>query len=157
PVALDMNVWNQFYTTGKSPDGTIQTAANGYPQLHVYPTARNTPGSFGLIDVGPPQNNVTAFRNWIDYGETPNAISYLLNNNLLPVSVSNPKNWKVGPGMKSTLQTDFLSQMGQPNLIPLIKPQNAPASWGWVAVSTSGSQYVAGNGNGQGATYAVVG
>src|SRR5262245_3351774 len=64
PVALDMNVWQKFYQTGQSPDGQIYYAPNGYPQLLIYPLgpwdsarATNTPGSFGLIDVGPPANN----------------------------------------------------------------------------------------------------
>src|SRR5207302_7510488 len=87
PVGLDMNVWQNFYLTGKSPDGHKYYAANGYPQLQVYPIDTNTPGNFGLVDVGPPQNNVPAFRTWIDDGETPNDINYLVNNQLLPVSL----------------------------------------------------------------------
>src|SRR5207245_3345757 len=107
PVALDMNVWKQFFATGLSSDGTKHIAANGDPELHVYPlgpwdpsTSLNTPGSFGLIDVGPPANSVPAFRKWIDDGETPNDINYLINHSLVPVSVSGPKSWKVGPGLK---------------------------------------------------------
>jgi Flp pilus assembly protein TadG len=156
PVALDMNIWKTFFATGKSPDGSVHLTVQGNPQLKVYPTDTNTPGSFGLIDVGPPQNNAPAFRSWIDYGDTPNDISYMLNNNLLPVSPSSPKSWKVGPGMTSTLQTDFYSQMGVPNLIPLVEPATAPAGWGWTAL-TSGDSYTMGSGTGQNALYAVVG
>jgi Flp pilus assembly protein TadG len=144
PVALDVNIWKNFYSTGKSPDGNTYYASNGDPQLQVYPTNTNTPGSFGLIDVGPPQNNAPAFRNWIDTGETPNDIQYLLNNNLLPVSMTSPAAWKVGPGLKSTLLTNFQDEIGKPNLIPLFTP-------------ASTSPYTAATGNGQGATYAVVG
>jgi hypothetical protein len=145
PVALDVNVWNTFYTTGKSPDGTIHYGQNGIPQLHVYPWDTNTPGSFALVDVGPPANDVPAFRNWILNGDTPNDISYLLNNNLLPVSPDSPKNWKVGPGMNSTLQTNFQEQMGAPNLIPLFTPyQTSPV-------------YIAAAGQGEGATFAIIG
>ena len=144
PVALDVNIWKNFYQTGQSPDGTIYSGPNGYPELQVYPTDTNTPGSFGLVDVGPPQNNAPAFRNWIDTGETPNDITYLLSNNLLPVSMSSPAPWKVGPGMKSTLLTNFQSEIGNPNLIPLFTP-------------ASQSPYTAASGNGQGATYAIVG
>ena len=115
PVALDMNIWKQFYQTGLSPDGQIHLAANGYPELFVYPlgpttvfsTPTNTPGSFGLIDVGPTATNSPAFRTWIDTGQTPNDINYLLNNGLLPVSINSPKQWNCGPGLKSTLQPDF--------------------------------------------------
>jgi Flp pilus assembly protein TadG len=151
PVALDYKVWDQFYASGLSPDGTIHlNATNGSPELQVYPFDTNTPGSFGLIDVGPPQNNVPAFRNWIDDGQTPNDINYLLNNNMLPVSFNSPKNWKVGPGLKSTLTDSFQSQEWVPNLIPLFQAYQYPST-------SNNNTYVAANGTGQGATYAVVG
>jgi len=150
PVALDYKVWDQFYATGLSPDGTIhQNTTNGNPELQVYPFNTNTPGSFGLIDTGPPQNNVPAFRNWIDDGQTPNDISYLLNNNMLPVSFNSAKNWKVGPGLKSTLTSDFNSQQWQPNLIPIFRATHYS--------NGANDPYIAASGTGQGATYAVVG
>ena len=112
PVALDYKVWDNFYATGQSSDGVVRlNATNGYPELQVYPCPGNAPGNFGLLDVGPPANNVPAFRNWIDDGETPNDIGYSLDNNLLPVSLNAPKNWKGGPGMKSTLQTKIECSM----------------------------------------------
>ncbi len=145
PVALDVNVWKTFYATGLSPDGNTYTGPNGNPQLQVYPFATSTPGSFGLLDVGPPANNTPAFRTWIDDGETPNDISYLVKNNLVPVSPSGPQSWKCGPGLKSTLLSDFQSEAGKPNLIPLFTPASTLPS------------YQAASGNGQGATYAIVG
>jgi hypothetical protein len=145
PVALDVNVWRQFYLTGQSPDGNVHYASsNGYPELQVYPTDPETPGSFGLIDVGLPANDVPAFRAWINSGDTPNDINYLLNNNLLPVSPSAPKPWKVGPGLKNTLETDFENQIGKPNMIPLF-------------VAYQQNPYQAAQGQGQGATYSVIG
>ncbi len=159
PVALDVNVWTNFasgnftftngtFSSSPSPyltSNNVTEGPNGLPQLQVYPNNTNTPGSFGLIDVGVPANNTPAFRNWIDDGSTPNDISYLLNNNLLPVSPSAPESWKVGPGLTSTLVTNFQSVMGEANLIPLFNPSSALPN------------YVAATGNGQGATYAVVG
>ncbi len=151
PVGLDVNVWQQFYKTGKSPDGNIYTGPNGLPQLQVYPTTTNTPGSFGLIDVGVPSNNAPAFRNWIDSGQTPNDITFLVSNNLVPVTPTSPELWKCGPGLKSTLLTNFQSQMGVSNLIPLF----VPANWGSNGWGSTG--YVAEVGTGQNAQYAVVG
>jgi len=146
PVALDVNVWNAFYTTGLSPDGTIHQATNGSPQLQVYPTTTNTPGSFGLLDIGVPSNNAPAFRNWILNGQTPNDVAYLTdpNNNLLPVSTASPKNWKCGPGLTSALLASFQAEMGVPNCIPLFQP-------------VSVSPYQAASDTGQNATYAIVG
>ncbi len=145
PVALDINVWKKYYTTGLSADGLLHMGPNGNPQLQVYPFDTNTPGSFGLLDVGPPANNVPAFQNWIDDGETPNDISYLVNNNLVPVTPDAPQPWKVGPGLKSSLIPNFHSQMGVPNLIPLFVPASPLPN------------YVAANGTGQNATYNIVG
>jgi hypothetical protein len=166
PVALDMNIWQTFYKTGQSPDGSLHLAANGSPQLMIYPlgpwdpaTANGTPGSFGLIDVGPPATNSPAFRNWIDNGETPNDINYLVNQGLVPVSVSSPKSWTCGPGLKSTLQPDFYSVMGVSNLIPLFKPAAINAQQqaaGWQSLSV-GSSYQAASLQGSNAMYAVVG
>jgi Flp pilus assembly protein TadG len=151
PVALDYKVWDNFYKTGQSSDGVVRlNATNGSPELQIYPCPGNAPGNFGLLDVGPPANNVPAFRSWIDSGETPNDISYLLNNNLLPVSMAAPKSWKGGPGLKSTLESDFASQIWQPNLIPLFKAVQYPDP-------SNGNNYIAASGNGSNATYAIVG
>jgi Flp pilus assembly protein TadG len=146
PVALDVNYWKTFESTGVSPDGLTHLGPNGNPQLHVYPYPGNAPGSFGLLDVGIPSNDAPAFRTWIDTGSTPNDISYLLTNNLLPVSPAAPQPWKTGPGLTSTLLTNFQSVMGDPNLIPLFVPVNADPN-----------NYQAATGTGQNATYAIVG
>jgi len=150
-VGVDYKIWDQFYLTGLSPDGTIHfNATNGSPELHLYPYPQNAPGSFGLIDTGPPQNNVPAFRNWIDDGETPNDISYLINHNMVPVSLQSPRSWKCGPGLKSTLLANFQSVMWDPNLIPLFQAVQYPSA-------SNNYTYIAASGQGQGATYAVVG
>jgi Flp pilus assembly protein TadG len=155
PVALDMNIWNTFVSTGLSPDGMTHLATNGSPQLQVYPSGPYQ-GAFGLVDVGAPANNVPAFRTWIDGGETPNDISYLVNNNLLPVSPTSPKSWKDGPGLKSTLLSDFQGEMGVPNLIPLFMPYAAPSGWQAQSVGTYQPTNNSGGG-GQNQTYAIVG
>jgi hypothetical protein len=100
-----------------------------------------------------PANNVPAFRNWIDNGQTPNDINYLVNNGLVPVSETTPKNWKVGPGLSSTLVNNFNAQMGVANLIPLFIPTSAPAGWQGQSIGS----YVAASGTGSNATYAIVG
>jgi Flp pilus assembly protein TadG len=144
PVALDINVWKNFLATGQSGDGTVHADANGVPQLYVYPNPGNAPGSFGLIDVGPPANNTPAFSKWIDDGDTPNDVKYLVDNHLVPASTSAPQWWKAGPGMKAGLLSDFQSVIGQPNLIPLFVPYQA-------------SPYQATRGEGSNAQYQVVG
>jgi Flp pilus assembly protein TadG len=151
PVALDYTFWDRFYANGTSPDGlTHMNDGNGQAQLQVYPYPGNAPGSFGLIDVGPPSNYTPAFRNWIDDGETPNDIKYLVNNNLVPVSMQAPQPWKVGPGLTSTLLDNFQSVEGQPNLIPLFQAAQYPSA-------ANGNTYIAASGTGQNAAYNIVG
>lgn len=163
PVALDVNVWTNFMNSNfTSPwlSGVVTTCQTqgyplvqyGNPQLQVYIQSTNTPGSFGLLDVGVPSNSTPAFRNWIDDGSTPNDISYLLNNGLLPVSLSGPQQWKAGPGLKDTLLSNFQSQLGVPNLIPLFVPVSPTGS-----TAPTATNYVAGNNQGQNATYDIVG
>ncbi len=150
PVAYDVNFWIAYAKTGKSPDGNTYLGPNGQPQLKVYPDFKDAPGAFGLLDVGVPSNNAPAFRSWINNGQTPNDISYLLTNNLLPVTLIAPKQWKCGPGLKSTLLTNFQEVEGVPNLLPLFKPvvPYNPASPG---------TYQAATGTGQNTTFAIVG
>lgn len=166
PVALDINVWTNYangnfvftngafvsspspYLTSNNITANTSGPDNGLPQLQVYPSNPNTPGNFGLIDIGPPATNAPAFRAWIDDGVTSNDISYLLNNSLLPVSPSKPANWTVGTGLTDTLLTNFQSVMGVSNLIPLFSPYNPLGN---------ANPYQAAAAQGSNATYAVVG
>jgi hypothetical protein len=120
PVALDIRVWNQFVANGTSPSANNQVliGANGQPQLQVYPDSPQF-GNFGLVSTGAPATDVPSYRTWIDNGSTAADLTYLQDHSLLPVSASQPEYWSAGPGMKSILQTDFASIMGQPRLIPL--------------------------------------
>lgn len=169
PVTLDYYEWLAFRATGISPDGTFQTRTNPegvtVPEIQVYPDPKQAPGQFSLLDIGPPQNNVPAFRTWIDNGATPNDISYLnttkdINGYLMlppvpaatgttgpdasPISPTNSREWKGGPGLKSTLLTNFQNEMWKPNLLPLFIP-------------VSVTPYQAAQGQGQGSYYAIVG
>jgi Flp pilus assembly protein TadG len=156
PVALDLNIWTNFVQANwTSPwlQGLTSNGPSNAMQLQVYPSNTNTPGSFGLVDLGPPATNSPAFRQWINNGETPNDINYLVNNNLVPVSVQSPKSWTVGTGMTSTLQTNFQLVEGVPNLLPLFVPVN-PSTY---PAASPGNNYVAASSQGSNACYAIVG
>ncbi len=157
PVAFDVNYWIKYTKTGVSPDGNVYLGPNGMPQVQVYPYPGNAPGSFGLLDVGVPSNNVPAFRSWINNGQTPNDINYLVSNNLVPVSMTAPKQWKCGPGLKSTLVTNFQSVEGVPNLLPLFIPVDRGFTSAYMLNAVSTGTYQAATGQGQGATYAICG
>jgi hypothetical protein len=76
----------------------------------------------------------------------------------MPGQQYSPQPWKAGPGLKSTLQSNFFEQMYQANLIPLFIPQSAPSNWmSLTSNATSSTQYQAGSSSGQNNTYAIVG
>jgi Flp pilus assembly protein TadG len=144
PLALDVNVWKTFYTTGLSPDGLMHPGPNGAPQLQVYPIPGQTSGNFSLLATGPPVNATDAFRTWIESGPSQSDIQYQINHSLLPVSASSTKPWAAGPGLTSTLSTNFADILGKANLIPLFQP-------------VSVVPYQAASGTGNNATYAIEG
>jgi Flp pilus assembly protein TadG len=156
PVALDVNVWMNYMKGNFTSDwlsGLLSNGANNAQQLQVYPSGTNTPGNFGLLDLGPPANNAPAFRQWINNGATPNDITYLLGNTMLPVAPDAPQAWKGGPGITSTLLAYFQQEIGVPNLIPVFAPVT-PSTMG---AASPGSNYVAASYTGQNGTYAIVG
>ncbi|MEI8374371.1 MAG: pilus assembly protein TadG-related protein [Planctomycetota bacterium] len=144
PVGLDVNVWTTFYATGTSPDGVVHRASNGSPQLQIYPSPGNAPGNFGLVSIGPPATSTPTFSSWLSNGPSPSDLQYFDDNNLVPVSLSSPKAWAGGPGLKSSLGNDFANAMNQSRLLPVFQP-----------VSTS--PYVAAGGNGSNSYYNIVG
>jgi hypothetical protein len=144
PVTMDVTAWTNFYATGQSPDGVVHLGANGLPQLQIYPSPGNAPGNFGLLSVGSPSSNDPTYSSWIDNGPASSDLQYLDSHNLVPASNSSPTVWSAGPGLKSSLQSDFASVMGQGRLIPVFQP-------------VSQSPYQAANGNGNNTTYNIVG
>ena len=144
PVAFDINVWNQFFTTGKSADGVVHTDATGSPQIQVYPSPQQAPGNFGLLCLGPDTNATPAYSNWILNGPSDSDLQSLLDRARFPVTEPAPKAWKGTPGLHNTLRSDFAAIIGQPRLLPLFKP-------------ASTSPYQAASGAGNNATYNIVG
>jgi Flp pilus assembly protein TadG len=120
PVALDVRIWSQFLQNGTSPSAKDQvlTGPNGALELQVYPDSPQF-GQFALASIGAPANDMGSYSAWIDNGPSSSDLTYLKNNALLPVSPSAPQYWYAGPGMKSTLQSDFASIIGQPRRLPL--------------------------------------
>jgi len=144
PVALDINIWQVFYQTGKSPDGKKHPGPNGAYQIQVYPYPKQTSGNFSLLCIGPPDGNSPTFRNWIDNGMAPSDIQYQVDHALVPVSPAAPKPWAGGPGMTDTLGANFADVLNLPNMIPLFRP-----------ISTS--PYQAADSTGQNSTYNIIG
>jgi len=144
PLAFDVNEWNMFFSTGMSPDGTINTDANNNPQIQVYPSPKNSPGNFGLLCIGPWTNATPDYEYWVLNGPRASDLQSLVNAGSFPVSMSTPKPWKGSPGLRSVLSSYFSQIIGQPRLLPLFQPATV-------------SPYQAASGSGSNTTYAIVG
>ena len=126
PVQLDVSAWNQFLANGTSvtENNQVLTGPNGALELRVYPD-KTGGGHFGLLDLGPPASSAPAFRNWIDNGASSSDVQYLLDNGMLPVSPASNVPWGMGPGLKSTLISNFQGAVGRKSFLPL---SNGPGS-----------------------------
>jgi hypothetical protein len=144
PLAFDVNHWNQFLANGTSPDGNVHTDGCGIPQIQVYPSPKNSPGNFGLLDIGAWTNSTPVYSNWVLNGPSATDIQYLVNNGEFPVSMTTPKDWKGSPGLRTALSSSFSQIIGEPRLLPLFQP-------------ASQSPYQAASGTGSNTTYAIVG
>ncbi len=167
PIAVDVNFWNTFISTGKSPDGTISdnfsatlpnsttqapnnvsSGADGVPEFNdVYPNS-NSPGNFGLISIGAPATSTPSFRNWIDNGASPSDLSYFGSDGL-QATPSNPATMAGGPGLKSTLVSDLASVVGQPREVPLFSSVSGNgANTQYTVVGFAGVTIVSATGSG---------
>jgi Flp pilus assembly protein TadG len=157
PMTFDVNQWNNFVQTGKGPDGTTTTDANGYPTLNAYPSSKYT-GNFGELSLDQGNDGSSTISNWISKGASATDLKAEASAGLLPLSVHNTlpapvytltqPDWKGNPGLKdSTIQT-VGSNVGDLYLLPLFKPVND----GLLDAST----YQAGSGNGSNYYYTIV-
>jgi hypothetical protein len=106
-------------STGVIGTGTVKSGADGVPEFNDAYGSSTSPGNFGLIDIGPDANDTPTFRTWIDSGPSSSDIQDLLTRNLLPATPLAPKQWKGGPGLKSTLVSNMAGAIGQPRMVPL--------------------------------------
>jgi Flp pilus assembly protein TadG len=146
PIAVDVNLWNNFLSTGKSPDGTtsdsftvtlpsgnnpapgnVAHGGDGIPEYNdVYPN-KNSPGNFGLVDIGPPSNATPTFENWILHGPSPSDLNYFGSNGL-QATPSDPATLKGGPGLTSVLQTYLQDIIGEARIVPLFSSYSEQGS-----------------------------
>jgi Flp pilus assembly protein TadG len=158
PIAVDVNLWNHFLSTGQSPDGTtsdsysvtlpnssrpnssnpssskpapgnVTPGGDGIPEFNVLYPNSNSPGKFGLVDIGPPppSNSTPTFENWILNGSSPADLSYFGSDGL-HATPSAPASLAGGPALKSTLQTNLADIIGQPRIVPLFSSYTGQGS-----------------------------
>ena len=132
PVAVDVNDWKQFFLNGTGID-VNNNAPNGLPQLNIYPGGGGQPGNNGLLSLmgskAPAQTNYSGTDGWIQAGPSAQDMQGLYSTQDLPLPSSS--NWGAGPGMKSSLQSDFAEIIGQPRYLPLYDTSGGNGSNAW--------------------------
>jgi Flp pilus assembly protein TadG len=146
PMTYDVNHWNNFLATGQGPDGTIDTAANGAPQLQVYPSIKFT-GNFGELSLDQGNDGASTISGWIANGVSGSDLANEFSAGLLPLSKHDHTkwDWKGNPGLKTSTIHTTASYVGYSYLLPLFKPLNPDPN-----------NYAAGTGNGSHYFYNIV-
>jgi Flp pilus assembly protein TadG len=133
PMTYDVNHWNNFVKTGQGPDGNTDKAANGYPQLDVYPSIKFV-GNFGELSLDQATDGSSTVSGWINNGVSASTLQAEYSAGLLPLSTHNPlgppnyttlaPDWKGNSGIKDTTIQAVAPAVGQTYLLPLFKPVN---------------------------------
>jgi hypothetical protein len=146
PMTYDVNAWNNFLATGQGPNGSTDTAANGAPQLAVYPCVKDS-GKFGLLSLDQGNDGTSTFNGWIDSGVPATDLANEFSANLLPLSAHDPTkwDWKGDSGFREEVLHTLSKYVGKTYLLPPFKPYNA-----------SHSNYQAGTGQGTNYDYNIV-
>ena len=165
PMTLDINAWNTYIQTGVSSDGTTHAAANGAPQMQVYPSPNLAPGNFGMLSLNNASNASSDISNWITNGMSSSDLDALHNAGLLPIQSPNPGlwDWKGAPGFKSSdlnslpVNQTFLMAVFEPVVgTPGSTYEAAPGTVYQATDKYSGTADVGGGGVGQNAYYNLV-
>jgi Flp pilus assembly protein TadG len=139
PITYDRNFWNNFLATGKSPDGTVYTDANGNPEMKVFPSPNEASGNFGYLSLDDSSNSASAISGWLTSGPSAANLQTLEQNGLLPLSSHDNTlwDWKGSPGFKASDLGNSSLQKGNVFIMPLFNP----------VVGTPGNNYQAANKN----------
>lgn len=167
PLAIDINLWNTFLATGKSPDGlvhdtytatpassttpapgNVKSGADGTPEFgDVYPN-KTSPGNFGLVSLGAPSSNTPAYDSWVLNGATSSDLAYFGPNGI-QATPSAPLTMSGGPGMKDPVIGNLASIVGQSREILLYSSYtNNGSNSTYKIVGFAGVTIVRSSGNG---------
>jgi Flp pilus assembly protein TadG len=140
PMTYDVNAWNNFLATGQGPDGSTDTAANGAPQLQVYPSLKDT-GNFGELSLDQGNDGASTISGWISNGVSASDLANEFSANLLPLSAhdSTKWDWKGNPGLKDSTIHTTANYVGQSFLLPLFTPYSPDPNY--AAGTGDGSHY----------------
>jgi Flp pilus assembly protein TadG len=160
PMTYDVNSYKNFLATGQWPDGTVSLDVNGYPQLQVYPSVKDT-GNFGQLSLDDSHAGESTESGWVDNGMSASDVQSLQSSNLIPLSKhpSNTWDWVGDTGFKASLVMDINSYPGKTFLLPLFQPYSPEPNYSagtgqgshyyYEIVAFVGVQIMAGGGNRQ--------
>jgi Flp pilus assembly protein TadG len=137
PVAVDMTQWTDFYQNGVNSQYADPNAPPGVAWLQIYPggTGASMDGLLSLNGSKAAAQTYYSWTNgWIQGGPTSSDISSLQGAGDLPLPTTGAgQTWNSGPGMKSSLLSDFQSLITNPptpRLLPLFDPNSAGTTGG---------------------------
>ncbi len=144
PYALDINVWNDQIINGNGPDdwtrSTAQTVSSGGDSIHetkLFPAVNNsngngsgvTPGNFGQVDIGLPNNSTADVKRQIVSGVSKDDLAWYTAANGYPngFKMTYDGNPYTGyamvlqgdTGISAGVQNDLESIIGQARILPL--------------------------------------
>jgi hypothetical protein len=126
PVAVNQTEWMDFFYNGVNSVYADPNAPSGVAWFQIYPGGQGE-SMDGLLSVNgskaASQQNYSGTTGWIQAGPTSSDIASLLGSSDLPLNGSQSP-WASGPGMKSSLLSDFQAIISSQNvhLLPLYDP-----------------------------------
>ena len=124
PYTLHIDDWNDAFVNGQdnfAHDAKYETVSSGgddIKEVKLFPIAV-TPGNFGSIDVGPPNNSTADQRRQILYGPNADDFSYFPESTLKLGNVEEPLILNGNTGISAGVKSQLESIKGQPRILPL--------------------------------------
>lgn len=135
PIAVDMTRWFDFFYNGSASQYADDNSPSGTAWFQIYPGGQGE-SMRGLLSLnGSKAASETYYGGstaWIQSGATSSDIASLQSAGDLPLSGSQ-HTWASGPGMKSTLISDFQTLVTTPatvKLLPVYDPNSAGTTGG---------------------------
>lgn len=158
PITYDATDWDTFVRTGLSGKSKVTTAANGLPQLQIYPStleetskgkeAHVTSGNYGQLILNDDNNaGASTMEAWVHNGISPSEIQTLQNKNLIPLSKHDQTKWDWSgkSGFTASLVMAINGYTNKTFILPLYKAYQTDPT------------YKGGTGNGSNIEYNIVG
>jgi Flp pilus assembly protein TadG len=125
PFALDLPSWTAV-TGGTGPDGWTYDPAtgayapgsDGIKEINLYPTKGISPGNFGTVDLGNPNNSTPDIERQIRYGLNATDLSYFPNNQIA-LGTTGTLSVQGDTGISAGFKDALASIRGQKRIIPI--------------------------------------